>query len=286
MYNRSKRDRESTESGSIDSKVGDNISSGKAKVMSAQDIEGMADVEDLLSADGQTPLNSAPATIRRLISPLQHLELQDWPLESNRVNIITQLEFDVENLECDMRLFFEKTLPLYLSDFQFCAKDCLRRDQPSVHISEICKAIQGLVGVPIVKWPEECIERCVATLRGRSSIDARGARGEDIDSWFQFAPTWLKFVSDNPRILRIMDPFWVVINVVGTAPTANLLAAIAAYPLVGSTAPPLNAGLDGCPYYIPFASHPDARHFAGYIKGACGLHSWVTSTNCNPPVYM
>ena len=81
-----------------------------------------------------------------------------------------------------------------------------------------------------------------------------------------------------------MDPYWVIFDIIGVVAPPELNAAIAAYPLPGGNVPPLNSGLNNCPYYIPFGTFGDARHFAGYIQGACGIHCWVSSNSTNPPV--
>ena len=86
----------------------------------------------------------------------------------------------------------------------------------------------------------------------------------------------------------MMDPYWVLIDVVGVVPPPQLDTAIAAYPIPGAAdvLPPLNPGINNCPYYIPFATAVNARHFAGYIQGSCGLHCWISISNIHPPLYI
>ena len=52
----------------------------------------MEDIGDLLSIDRLTPLNSSEDTILRIEKPFLDLDPQDWPIESKRIDIITQLE--------------------------------------------------------------------------------------------------------------------------------------------------------------------------------------------------
>jgi hypothetical protein len=253
------------------------------------DVDQMTDVRDIISSDGTSLIKQDEDSVLRLIGPFLDAPPEEWPLESRRVDVINQLEwspaFSSKNTE-KVTLFFEASLPIYMEKYRFVEPDCLRRDEPCVHIDVIYDAIKDMTGISSHHWRDQQISNCVEVLRGRSSIDGRGASSEALEAWFEFSPQWESFLKENPKYLRMMDPYWVMIDVLGVMPHPKLADAIAAYPPQDSNLPQLMPGMNGSPYYYPFATHQAASHFAGYIGGACGLRCWVTSSSTNPPVYM
>jgi hypothetical protein len=251
-------------------------------------VEAMADVKDLLTPDYLKPIRCDIDVIACLVAPFLAFSPDEWPIESKRVDIITQLEIEdyLPVLSADIKHFFSDSLPEYLTKYKSVAEDCIRRDEPTVHVNKIYSTIKLWYHLEIYQLSDQQINECISILQGRISIDGRGAEQGALDAWFEFAPKWQRFLDENPKYARIMDPFWVVINVLGVVPPPNLNAAIAAYPLAGSQAPHLHPGLNGSNYYFGFGSQADARHFAGYVSRTSGINCWETSTSTNPPIYL
>ncbi len=125
----------------------------------------------------------------------------------------------------------------------------------------------------------------VELLRGRSSLDGRGASAAADGAWWDFTDRWAAFLVENPRWQRQMDPYWVVLDVLGAPAPMACLPAIASFPPAGSPAPPLTPGLNGNAYFRAFATVGDARQFMGWMQARCpGLRMWLTG-NINAPVY-
>jgi hypothetical protein len=126
----------------------------------------------------------------------------------------------------------------------------------------------------------------VALLRGRSSLDGRQASAAADSAWWAFTDRWAAFLVEHPRWQREMDPYWVILDVLGTPVPITCVPAMAAYlPPAGAPMTTLTPGLNGNAFFRAFATVTEARHFMGWMQGRCpGLRMWLMG-NVNAPVY-
>jgi hypothetical protein len=226
----------------------------------------------------------------RLASPYFSTNPADWPLESKRIELLESLPPPVfGHEEIELKNFYEQSLVIYNERYRVPLANCLRYEDPSIHLDEIHPLISPLLrcqspdGWEAVKGGK-ALSRLIDALKGRTAIDGRGASPEACAAWSVFEPLWQSYIYERPSLQRILDPYWVIINIFGVIPPPGLAAAIASYPVPGSNAPPLLPGLLGNPYIIPFATAADARRFIGYIQSSCeGLNAFLTG-NVIPPV--
>jgi hypothetical protein len=219
------------------------------------------------------------------VAPLMTLDPKDWPIRSERIDLLDR-KYIAEDTIAGKALkdFLERDLVVYNESFRYPAKGCLRTDSPAVHVDILNPLLTPLMDAPSSKWSEAAVEALVKELAGRSEIICVDATPGAVDNWFDFLTMWEPYVHAHPDIARRLDPFYVIIDVFGVVAPATLAPAIASYPPVGSTAPALTPGLNGSAYVIPFAALGDARHFVGFIQGRVnGLRAWITSGNITPP---
>lgn len=90
---------------------------------------------------------------------------------------------------------------------------------------------------------------------------------------------------ENPKIRREVDPYFVIIDVLGVVANAAIAPSIANFPPTKSPANPPGAPVNGNVHLLPFESQADARQFIGWIQRAVpGLRCWLTN-NIAAPVY-
>ena len=87
------------------------------------------------------------------MEPFLDLDPQDWPIESKRIDIITQLVIDDPlpngRFAPKVMKFFTDDLPCYVDKYQHVQSDCLRNNEPCVKISEVYEVIKDLVNIQI-----------------------------------------------------------------------------------------------------------------------------------------
>jgi hypothetical protein len=254
--------------------------------MSITEIESMHDIHDLTTENNYS-LPWSVHDFRRIIQPLIKRHPSEWPLASCRVDLLTSRPPpDSTLLEKDEVELVEKTIITYQTKYLRPPRGCLLRgDASKVHVNDVFKVIKVLMPFSTSsEWSEHDVTRIVMTLRGKSMVDGRNAEEGAIAAWFAFLELWVPYVTERPKLQRILDPFFVIVDV-GQRVPATLAATIASYPPDGSPqAAPLP--LDGSNFVFSCATHAYALHFAGFIYGREGLRCWVTQGNIAPPIYL
>jgi hypothetical protein len=131
---------------------------------------------------------------------------------------------------------------------------------------------------PVLSWTTKDVMPIARLLAGRTAIDGTGDNatgawalhhiGEDLDH----------FIDEHPKIRAIIDPIYVVADLVGAAPPQQH---VNAYPPPGSPAPALTP-FAGSNYVWGFtgrnaASH--VEHFIGWMRGRVpGLRMFAFAT--------
>ena len=183
--------------------------------MSIADMESMNDIKDLIKdADPSLPWNVHD--FRRIAEPLLKRHPSEWPLASCRVDLLTSRPPPdstlLQNGEVD---FVQKKVITYQTKYLRPPRDCLLPgDASKVHVNDVFKVIKVLMPFTTSsEWSAHDVAHVVKTLRGKSMVDGRNAEEGAIPAWFSFLELWVPYVTERPKLQRILDPFLVVIDI-------------------------------------------------------------------------
>jgi hypothetical protein len=278
------------------------IDQEKGSDSTISDYESLADIHDLRD-DAKSCLSCwTKAEVARIIEPFLDKHPALWAMDSKRIELLERRLYPkMKRTDVNYKKsihFFEYSLTEYNQHYRYPSVGCLRRDEPCIHLNDIYPLIQPLLECSSsAQWEvlqiltangEEvsALDRVITFLKGRTAIDGRGVTGEADEAWWKFVPLWENYVVSRPWLQRILDPYWVTINIIGVAPSPGLEEAIAAYPPVGSNAPALLPPHPGNNFVIPFGTAQDARQFIGFLQGQCpGVTAFLTGNIVAPVIY-
>jgi hypothetical protein len=228
--------------------------------------------------------------LRRIIKPLVHRNPVDWPHSSARVTLLNSLVVDSTrypgHAAADVRRFIEGPLAEYTAHWENPHPGCVARSHIELTLDQLYSFTASMAAKPTSGWTEAEVAAAVSALRGGPSLVGRGCAAQADEAWWTFYPKWEAYLIEHPAVRREVDPYFVVVDVLGNAPPPNLAAAVAAYPPAGSPAEPPGAGLNGSPHFLPFGSSFAARRFIGWLQASVpGLRCWLTNNIAAPVLY-
>jgi hypothetical protein len=218
----------------------------------------------------------------RIISPLLHRSPKEWPCE-----LLERLLVDEESVPKSAQSFMQGPLLEYHANWRVPSRLCLWQAHVTHSLNGVYSVIKPMVDKPSSEWTEGEVEAAVQLLGlgGGPSLDGRGVSQEADDAWWRFVDKWSKFLVEHPAIQRRVDPFWVIIDLLGVSAPPALAGALAGFPPASGLAVGPGPGLNGSAYFLPFAAGADARHFIGWLQASVpGLRARLTK-NVSAPVF-
>ena len=264
--------------------------------ISAVEFESLDDVADLVEFSKHADKNPKVVSwtvndAMRIIRPFIGLAPQDWPTESERVQLLLSLEVPDSKAPKELLDFMSGPLEEYEAKWMFPVDGCLSRAHITISLNDIFSVIKPLAEKEWCAWTEDEVENVVQVLGGGPAIDAQGVTPEADSAWWQFYDKWEQYLINNPAIKRRVDPYCVFINVMGKIPPPGLDASFQQYPprnvvaalrAAGALSPPVN----GCLYVRSFATQAAASHFVGWMQSRfADLRAWVTKGGAMPVYY-